>query len=128
MPSELVNGVRDLLAQREEDGRRVTAAERAMLLATLARYDKGGQDAVDELEAAIAHARRVCLTEPHPSADPALVERARRDAVRRLLAASRGLLDFTPTDPPEHDDDTATPALAGTTTADRPPFRADVDG
>lgn len=124
MPSELVTGIRLLLAEREEEGRRVTAAERAMLLASLARYDRAGGDAVDELEAAIGHARRVCLTEPNAGTDPAVVEQARRDAVRRLLAAARGLLDFTPPDP-DFDPNGALPE--GPAHGGRPE-RADVDG
>lgn len=122
MPSELVNGIRTLLAEREEEGRRVTAPERAMILATLARYDRAGGDVVDELEDAIAYARRVCLTEPPAGTDPAIVAQRRREAVLRIFAASRALLDFTPPDP-EYD-----PTANITTPADLPPARADVDG
>lgn len=125
MPSPLVAAFRALLLEREEEGRMVTPPERAMLLATLARYDhRTGFDAVEELEAAIAHARRVCLSEPAAGADPDLVERTRRDAVRRLLGAARGVLDYHPPEPPQHDvvDE---PADDDTT---RRPFRADVDG
>lgn len=121
MPSDLVNDVRALLAEREEEGRRVTAPERAMLLATLARYDRAGGDAVDELEDAIVVARRVCLTEPPAGTPLIVVAQHRRDAVRRLLAAARGLLDYTPPDP-EYD------PTATTATVDLPPARADVDG
>lgn len=102
----------------------VTAAERAMILATLARYDRrNGQDPIDELEAAIAHARRVCLSEPAAGADPQLVTTARRDAVRRLLGAARGVLDYLPPDPEHH----ASDALPDDDQPARP-FRADVDG
>lgn len=126
MPSPLVAAFRTLLLEREEEGRMVTAAERAMILATLARYDhRQGFDAIEELEAAIAHARRVCLSEPAAGADPDLVERTRRDAVRRLLGAARGVLDYHPPDPPpEHDVDDE-PAVDDTPSR---PFRADVDG
>lgn len=123
MPSELVNGIRALLAEREEEGRRVTAPERAMILATLARYDRAGGDVVDELEAAIAYARRVCLTEPPAGTPLDVVAQRRRDAVLRMFAASRALLDFTPPDPTY--DPTAN---IDTTTADLPRARADVDG
>lgn len=125
MPSDLVNGVRALLLEREEEGRRVTAAERAMILATLARYDRAGQDAVDELEAAIAHARRVCLTEPSAATAPTVVAQHRRDAVLRLLAAARGLLDFAPLPVADPEDDTATITAPAD---DLPRPRADVDG
>lgn len=124
MPSPLVAAFRTLLLEREEEGRMVTAAERAMILATLARYDRrAGQDPIDELEAAIAAARRVCLSEPAAGTDPELVATARRDAVRRLLGAARGVLDYLPPDPEHHGSD----ALPD---ADQParPFRADVDG
>lgn len=124
MPSELVNGIRSLLADREEEGRRVTAPERAMILATLARYDRAGGDAVDELEDAIANARRACLTHPPANLEPAYVENVRRAAVTRLLAAARALLDFTPPDPTY--DPTA--SITDTIAADLPPARADVDG
>lgn len=124
MPSPLVQAFRTLLLEREEEGRMVTPPERAMLLATLARYDhRHGYDAIEELEAAIAHARRVCLSEPAAGADPDLVERTRRDAVRRLLGAARGVLDYQP--PEGTHDVTDTPSDDDTT---RRPFRADVDG
>lgn len=106
MPSPLVDSIRSLLRERHEEGRTVTAAERTLLLATLARYDRaGGMDAVDELEAAIAHARRVCLAvAPSEGTDPLETRRA----VQRLLAAARGVLDFVP-DPTEFDPAGAAP-------------------
>lgn len=116
MPSQLVDTIRSLLRERAENGRPLTAAERALLLATVARYDrKGGMDAVDELEAAIAHARRVCLSAP--------IDTEVRRAVTRLLAASRGVLDFTPADT-EFDPAGVVPE----DTTDRPRQRADLDG
>lgn len=118
MPSELVDGVRALIRAREEDGRPLTALERTLLLATLAPRRTGGADAVDELEAAIAHARTVLLGTPPAVVDELAVVTARRRAVARLLAAARGILDH---EPPEHD----TTAAAGE--AIRPP-RADIDG
>lgn len=125
MPSPLVQTFRTLLLEREEEGRMVTAAERAMILATLARYDRrAGQDPIDELEAAIAAARRVCLSEPAAGTDPELVATARRDAVRRLLGAARGVLDYLPPDPEHH----AADALPVDDDQPRRPFRADVDG
>lgn len=84
MPSQLVDDVRALLRERP-----LTMAERALLLATLLPPRRGaGEDVVDELEAAIAAARQTL--------SPQLAEQ-RVPALKRLLAASRAVLDHTPT-------------------------------
>lgn len=118
MPSQLVDDVRRLIRAREEAGRPLTALERTLLLATLAPRRTGGADAVDELEAAIAHARTVLLGNPPPVVDELAVVTTRRRAVARLLAAARGVLDY---EPPDHD-----PTAAAVDPV-RPP-RADIDG
>lgn len=123
MPSELVDSIRTLLRARREEGRILTAAERAVILAHLGRFDpSAGMDAVDELEAAIANARRVCLSEPATGTPRDVVDKHRADAVRRLLAAARGVLDYTP--------EPGTPTLEVPEPLPeelRPAYRADLD-
>lgn len=121
MPSPLVQQVRELLAAREDQGRPLSAPERAILIAILGRYDRRSgalravDDVVDEAEAAIVELRRVCITPNAP-------EPVRR-ATMRMLAATRALLDYDPPAVIDHDT-TVTPAEALTGRR----FRADVDG
>lgn len=116
MPSQLVADVRALLRAREEEGRPVTMAERALLLATLAPPRRGGEDVVDELERAIV-AGRYALSEQYAQ--------HRTDAIKRLLAASRAVLDHTSTIP-DPDYDPAGMVLAQAHGGR--PMRVDVDG
>lgn len=115
MPSPLVLEVRALLRRRAEEGRPLTMPERALLLASLAPPRRDGADVVDELEEAIATARRWAIGSDVP-------EGARR-AVTRLLAASRAVLDYAPALGP----DTYDPAAA-MPVDDVRRKRADVDG
>ena len=116
MPSPLVTQVRQLLAAREDEGRPISPPERALLLATLARYDRrphaltAAGDVIDQAEAAIVNARRTCLTPNTPDTV--------RHAITDLLAATRALLDYDPPAHIEHPD------------TDHPtrPHRLDVDG
>lgn len=94
MPSELVDGVRALIRARVDAGKPVTDLERTLILATLARRVRADKDVVDELEAAIATARIVLLGRPIAAPEHPLDER--RAAIRRLLAASRAVLDYDP--------------------------------
>lgn len=87
MPSQLVADVRRRIA---DEGRPLSSVERALLLATLAPPRRGGGDVVDELEAAIV-AARYTLAESHAM--------HRVAAIKRLLAAARAVLDYTPPDP-----------------------------
>lgn len=122
MPSQLVDDVRRLIADRTEAGRPLTDLERTFLLAAITPKATAG-DVVDELEAALATARRVLLSDPHPSADPTLVEQHRRRAAAALIVAARAVLDFDPFREPY--DPTA--ALDGMPDDPRRK-RADVDG
>lgn len=114
MPSPLVCEVRQLIRARTEDGRPLTMPERALLLATLAPPRRDGDDAVDELEAAITHGRRTLLDTTAGLGDE------QRAAVRRLLAAARNVLDYAPEPDPS--------AVLATMTPDPRRKRADVDG
>lgn len=114
MASELVDEVRRLIRRRTEEGRPLAMSERALLLATLAPPRRQGDDVVDELESAIANARRWAIGTDVP-------EDARR-AVTRLLAAARAVLDYAPAYPVPDHDDTPPPAER------LRPYRADVDG
>lgn len=88
MPSQLVVDVRRRIT---DEGRPLTALERALLLATLAhRPQRGGEDVIDELEAAI-RAARMTLSDQYAE--------HRVAALKRLLAASRAVLDYLPDDP-----------------------------
>lgn len=113
MPSQLVDDVRRLLRARFDAGRPVTDLERTLILATLARRVRADEDVVDELEAAIK-AARYTLAESHAEHRPA--------AIRRLLAASRAVLDYDPF--VEYDPAACAPAVdhGGR------PERADIDG
>lgn len=113
MPSQLVTDVRALLHARAEEGRPVTMAERALLLATLAPPRRGGEDLVAELEDAIVAARWT-LADSHAE--------HRVAAIKRLLAAGRALLDHTIPDP-DHDPAAMVPAQAH----GGRPHRADID-
>lgn len=113
MPSELVDGVRALIRTRVDAGRPVTDLERTLILATLARRVRADEDVVDELEAAIV-AARYTLAESHAEHRPA--------AIRRLLAASRAVLDYDPF--VEYDPAATAPAVDH---GGRKP-RADIDG
>lgn len=119
MPSQLVDDVRALLRERAEAGRPLTALERTFLLAAMAPRTATGSDVVDELEAAITDARRYCLTDPPPQVAREDVDKARRAAVVRLLAAARAAIDYDPVPPATDDVDHP---------ADPRPRRADVDG
>lgn len=117
MPSKLVDDVRHLIRERADDGRPLTMPERALLLGTILPPTGADRDVVDELNDAITVGRRVLLD--HASELGA----EQRAAVRRLLAASRAVLDHTPSDdtrPPAHRVPLA--ARGGR------PYRADVDG
>ena len=113
MPSPLVCEVRQLIRDREQDGRPLTMPERALLLATLVPPRRDGTDVVDELEAAIVDLRRHALGATMPDET--------RAAARRMLAAARAVLDYRPADVDPS-------ACLATMPADPRRKRADVDG
>lgn len=122
MTSQLVAGIRALLTERADAGHPLTSLERTFILAAIAPRTRASDDVAADLEAAIVYARRVLLADPLPGADPAVVDRTRKAAARRLLAAARSCLDYDPFN--------ATDPTATLPTDDRGgrPARADVDG
>ena len=120
MPSQLVTDVRRLIAERVEAGAPLSAIERVFLLSVIAPpRSRAGIDVVGQLEAAIVYGRRVLLTDPPATADPAVVDQRRREATLRLIGAARAAIDYDP-----FAQRTTTPELP----PDPRPKRADVDG
>lgn len=126
MPSQLVGSIRGLIKDRVEFGRPITDLERAMIVSAVAHRVQGGRDVVDELEAAIAQARRILLGRPTGTATAGPVDYLtpeQRRAVGDLLAAARAVIDYEPAPLPDPDVDPR-PVVD----VDLPPPRADVDG
>lgn len=121
MPSQLVAEVRRMVRDREEAGQPLTSLERTFILAAVVPR-RNMPDLVDELEGAIAEARKVLLADPPRGLDPAQVDAVRRRSTRRLLVAARSLLDHDPA-LEATEEDTPLPELD----PDRR-LRADVDG
>lgn len=120
MPSQLVTSVRALLAERADAGLPLSAIERTFILAAITPATPTSGDVLTELESAITEGRRILLADPPTTADPAQVDRVRKVAARRLLAAARSAIDYDPTrefDP-----------TANIPDARLRPTRADVDG